>query len=439
MPAFVKLLRDHEPEVRTAAALKATGVAERMGAAAGGGGVDGGRGSQQVQELIMPCVTELCADGSQHVRAAVASVIMGLAPVLGKSATIEQLLPLVLQLLRDEYPEVRLNVISRLHAVNAVIGVELLAQSLLPAVIQLAEDRQWRVRLAIIEYVPLLARQVCARAVARTPLCEPRAPLAHGATLSLCSARARAARVPVSRAHSRRLARPRPPARPRHPRQLGVELFDAELSKLCTSWLTDCVHTIREVRARGAGGMARARARAWPVRGHRSRHAAERGCRAASASPARRWPWLRGRTHPCLRGRRGGAKRPVACAGACTPPPRSLSPRRHARAHPPARRARRRPLLPLSPQVAILNLRKLIDVFGAEWAQRALLPSVLEGRAQANYLKRMTALLTAKLLADALPVDVLCSTLCARARLPRPRLGTSARALRQGSARGVRG
>jgi hypothetical protein len=51
-------------------------------------------------------------------------------------------------------------------------------------------NRQWRVRLAIIEYVPLLAQQ------------------------------------------------------------LGVDLFDAELSKLCTSWLADCVCTIREVTLR---------------------------------------------------------------------------------------------------------------------------------------------------------------------------------------------
>ena len=37
---------------------------------------------------------ELCADTSQHVRASVASVIMGLAPVVGKAGTIDHLLPL---------------------------------------------------------------------------------------------------------------------------------------------------------------------------------------------------------------------------------------------------------------------------------------------------------------------------------------------------------
>ncbi|KAJ8644138.1 hypothetical protein MRB53_005886 [Persea americana] len=61
---------------------------------------------------------ELSSDSSQHVRSALASVIMGMAPVLGK-----------------------------------VIGIDLLSQSLLPAIMELAEDRHWRVRLGIIEYI----------------------------------------------------------------------------------------------------------------------------------------------------------------------------------------------------------------------------------------------------------------------------------------------
>lgn len=114
--------------------------------------------------------------------AALASVIMGLAPVFGRENTIEHLLDLFLQLLKDDFPEVRLNIISKLDEVNKVrsfvvrahflgvsnkqqlhfqvIGVEMLSQSLLPAIVELAEDRQWRVRLAIIEYIPLLADQL---------------------------------------------------------------------------------------------------------------------------------------------------------------------------------------------------------------------------------------------------------------------------------------
>jgi len=135
---------------------------------------------------IVPCVRDLCQDTSQHVRAALATQISGLAPLLGKQHTIEHLLPLFLHLLKDEFPEVRLNIISKLDQVNKVIGIELLSESLLPAVVELAEDKSWRVRQAIIEYMPLLATQ------------------------------------------------------------LGKQFFDEQLGTLCMSWLGDTVYSIRE-------------------------------------------------------------------------------------------------------------------------------------------------------------------------------------------------
>ncbi|KAJ1627069.1 armadillo-type protein [Pavlovales sp. CCMP2436] len=167
MPLFVALASDEQDSVRLLAVENCVALGRLLPP----------EDAQVTHSELVPAFVKLLRDNEPE----------GLAPVLGKAHTISSLLPLVLVLLRDEYPEVRLNVIARLHAVNSVIGVELLAQSLLPAVVQLAEDRQWRVRLAIIEYVPLLAQQ------------------------------------------------------------LGVELFDAELSKLCTAWLADCVSTIREV------------------------------------------------------------------------------------------------------------------------------------------------------------------------------------------------
>merc|ERR1711934_572924 len=109
---------------------------------------------------LLPCVKELVTDANQHVKSALASVIMGLSPILGKTNTIEHLLPLFLSQLKDECPEVRLNIISNLDCVNEVIGIQQLSQSLLPAIVELAEDTKWRVRLAIIEYMPLLAGQL---------------------------------------------------------------------------------------------------------------------------------------------------------------------------------------------------------------------------------------------------------------------------------------
>lgn len=74
----------------------------------------------QAVSAVIPCVKELATDSSQYVRASLASVVMELAPVIGKQATTEHLLPSFLSLLKDIYPDVRLNVISNLDQINQV-------------------------------------------------------------------------------------------------------------------------------------------------------------------------------------------------------------------------------------------------------------------------------------------------------------------------------
>ncbi|PSN41046.1 Serine/threonine-protein phosphatase 2A 65 kDa regulatory subunit A alpha isoform [Blattella germanica] len=177
VPAFQSLLKDTEAEVRAAAAHKVRDFCQNL---------DPYQQETIIMTNILPFVKELVADPNQHVKSALASVIMGLSPILGKHNTIEHLLPLFLSQLKDECPEVRLNIISNLDCVNEVIGIQQLSQSLLPAIVELAEDSKWRVRLAIIEYMPLLAGQ------------------------------------------------------------LGVEFFDEKLNSLCMTWLVDHVYAIRE-------------------------------------------------------------------------------------------------------------------------------------------------------------------------------------------------
>ncbi|KMZ64988.1 hypothetical protein ZOSMA_33G00170 [Zostera marina] len=133
LPAYVKLLCDNEAEVRTAAEGKVTKFCQILE-------------PKRAIQHILPCVKDLSTDSSQHVRSSLASVIMGMAPILGKEATIDLLLPILLTLLKDDVPD--------------VIGIDLLSQSLLPAIVELAEDKHWRVRLALIEYIPLLASQL---------------------------------------------------------------------------------------------------------------------------------------------------------------------------------------------------------------------------------------------------------------------------------------
>ncbi|RZC32621.1 protein phosphatase 2, regulatory subunit A, alpha isoform, partial [Asbolus verrucosus] len=177
VPAFQNLLKDTEAEVRAAAANKVKDFCQNL---------DKAHQESIIMNNILPCVKELVADPNQHVKSALASVIMGLSPILGRHNTIEHLLPLFLTQLKDECPEVRLNIISNLDCVNEVIGIQQLSQSLLPAIVELAEDSKWRVRSAIIEYMPLLAGQ------------------------------------------------------------LGREFFDEKLNALCMTWLMDHVFAIRE-------------------------------------------------------------------------------------------------------------------------------------------------------------------------------------------------
>lgn len=191
LPAFVKVLKDSEPEVRTAAANKVTAVAQRVVELPPPSGSES-TGIELVMREILPIVEEMVSDASQHVRSALASNIMGLAPELGADVTVNNLVDVVLALLKDEYPEVRLNVISRLDKVSFIMSLDKLSSELLPAIVDLAEDKNWRVRLAIIQHIPLLARQ------------------------------------------------------------LGRDFFEenGKLGDLCISWLGDCVYSIREAAIR---------------------------------------------------------------------------------------------------------------------------------------------------------------------------------------------
>ncbi|KAK2573629.1 Serine/threonine-protein phosphatase 2A 65 kDa regulatory subunit A alpha isoform [Acropora cervicornis] len=93
VPAFQGLLKDCEAEVRAAAAGKVKDFAEK---------VPEDVREQVLMTNILPCVKDLVMDPNQHVKSALASVIMGLSPLLGNDNTIEHLLPLFLTMLKDE-------------------------------------------------------------------------------------------------------------------------------------------------------------------------------------------------------------------------------------------------------------------------------------------------------------------------------------------------
>ena len=71
MPAFVKLLKDNEAEVRTAIAGQIPGFCALVD-------------RTTLLNDIMGSIEDLVSDTSQHVRAALGTQISGLAPILGK-------------------------------------------------------------------------------------------------------------------------------------------------------------------------------------------------------------------------------------------------------------------------------------------------------------------------------------------------------------------
>ncbi|EOA93079.1 Serine/threonine-protein phosphatase 2A 65 kDa regulatory subunit A alpha isoform, partial [Anas platyrhynchos] len=93
--AFQNLMKDCEAEVRAAASHKVKEFCENL--------------SPDCREAvimgqILPCISwcRTVSDANQHVKSALASVIMGLSPILGKDNTVEHLLPLFLAQLKDE-------------------------------------------------------------------------------------------------------------------------------------------------------------------------------------------------------------------------------------------------------------------------------------------------------------------------------------------------
>jgi serine/threonine-protein phosphatase 2A regulatory subunit A len=71
VPAFVKLLKDTEAEVRSAVASQIPGFCALLD-------------KSTLLHEVMPAIEDLVGDQSQHVRAALGTQLSGLAPFLGK-------------------------------------------------------------------------------------------------------------------------------------------------------------------------------------------------------------------------------------------------------------------------------------------------------------------------------------------------------------------
>lgn len=146
MSAMVKFLQDNEPEVRTGACRKFINFCKFFS-------------PEDILTHIVPVLSPLLTD-LDYIRATLASNIVKLMPILGKSNSSQHILPLVLEILRDNSPEIKICLFSDLDGISSVVGAESLAQILMPSLDELADDKQWRVKLSVIQCFPLLGKQL---------------------------------------------------------------------------------------------------------------------------------------------------------------------------------------------------------------------------------------------------------------------------------------
>ncbi|KAL3234497.1 Polyamine N-acetyltransferase 1 [Nakaseomyces bracarensis] len=146
---FLNLCKDNESDVRKVIAEHFAGYCKYI------------KKDYSLYELkIFPAMYQLSCDEVDTVRAALASTITNMSPLLLKESVTEEFIPIVLNMLKDNSSDVRLNIIAGLKHVNNVVPIDVLSESLLPAVNELAKDINWRVRMAVIEYLPVLAEQL---------------------------------------------------------------------------------------------------------------------------------------------------------------------------------------------------------------------------------------------------------------------------------------
>jgi serine/threonine-protein phosphatase 2A regulatory subunit A len=147
LKGYISLLKDIEPEVRSAATNSISGISSLLT-------------TESVLENILPCVQALVTDESQFVRASLAKNIGGLSPILGPENTSNHLLELYLTLLRDDFSEVRLNLLSHLSNMTDIMRNNRISNTLLHALDQLISDNNWRTRLAAVEHLSVIASEM---------------------------------------------------------------------------------------------------------------------------------------------------------------------------------------------------------------------------------------------------------------------------------------
>lgn len=112
---------------------------------------------EETQAELLRAYSGLCADDTPMVRRAAATHLADLVPHVKTSVAVSSLLPLFERLTNDTQDSVRLLTVSVLIALSKHLGPEATAQYLLQALRSLCSDSSWRVRFMIAENFVSLA------------------------------------------------------------------------------------------------------------------------------------------------------------------------------------------------------------------------------------------------------------------------------------------
>ncbi len=96
-----------------------------------------------------------------------ATNILKICPLIGKSKTNDYVFPLFLNFLKDENHEIRVTLLKNVEKLNEVdkrliqvIPFDIFSQSVFPAVKEILTNKNWRIRVQLTECIPVLAKVV---------------------------------------------------------------------------------------------------------------------------------------------------------------------------------------------------------------------------------------------------------------------------------------
>lgn len=142
---FINLLNDKEAETRNVCCLKLEGIAEKIG-------------KEDLMDGLLAELNKIEKDSVTYVRAALASTLLRICPLIGKSKTNDYVFPVFLNLIKDESHDIRMTLIKTLDRLHEVINIDIFVQSIIPSLLEIADNKSWRIRIQITESIPVLAR-----------------------------------------------------------------------------------------------------------------------------------------------------------------------------------------------------------------------------------------------------------------------------------------